>query len=177
MLTKIEKEILLYIARQGLAISEGPFEEVASSLNMTEGEVLDTLKALKESGVIKDLRGVLDHNKSGYKENGLIAWNVPPDKIDAVKSRLIANDLISHCYEREPQKGFNYNIFAMMHADAIGVVKKFAKDVSEEFRIDNKLLFTERELKREKLDLSLLLNPVVSPLSPIPQLSLLRKSR
>lgn len=177
MLNEIEKEILLYISKQGLAISERPFEEVASSLNMTEEKVLDTLKALKDRGIIKDLRGVLDHNKSGYKENGLLAWNVPPDKIDAVKARLIANDLISHCYEREPQKEFNYNIFAMMHADAIGVVEKFAKDVSEELGVDCKLLFTERELKREKLDLSLLLNPALSSLSTIPHPRLSRKNR
>jgi DNA-binding Lrp family transcriptional regulator len=157
MLNKREKDILLYISRRGLNISQRPFMDVASALGMTEEGVIDTFRRLRDNGVIKALRGVFDHKKAGYRENALLAWWVPPDKIHLVKEVFIKHDLISHCYEREPRKEFNYNIFTMMHADDIGMIEDFARDVSAEFGIDCVTLFTDEELKKEKLDLEELL--------------------
>jgi DNA-binding Lrp family transcriptional regulator len=157
MLNRVEKEVLLYISKRGLSISERPFKEAADVLSTGEKEVLGALRGLKERGIIKDLRGVLNHNKAGYSKNSLIAWNVPSEKVEAIKVIFMDNDLISHCYEREPHDKFNFNIFTMMHADNAGILESFAGDISKKFDINCKILFTEEELKRESIDLEELL--------------------
>ncbi|MEE8360159.1 MAG: hypothetical protein V3S04_04465 [Candidatus Omnitrophota bacterium] len=153
MLSKNEKGILLYISDHGLNLSREPFLEVADELGMAEEDVIAMLQGLRRKGVIKDLRGVIDPKKAGYKENALIAWRVPDEKADAVKNNFVENDLVSHCYEREPGEGFNYNIFTMVHAKKIKEIEDFVERAAEEFNCDYALLFTERELKKEKLDM------------------------
>ncbi len=153
MLNEKDKSILLYMTTHGLSLSSEPFQEMAHALGMTEDDVMGTLYGLRQRGVIKSLRGVIDPKPAGYKENALIAWRVPDEKISAVKNNFVENDLVSHCYEREPAEGFNYNVFTMVHAKEIKEIEEFAAKAAAEFKCDHEILFTEKELKKEKLDL------------------------
>ena len=176
MLSEREKNVLLYISDRGLNISKRPFLEAANALGMTEEGVLGILRRLQEEGVIKSLRGVINHTQAGYKENALIAWRMNPvrdnpssktkGKISreaksqahgSIRGAFIENDLVSHCYERKPHKEFNYNIFTMMHAKKRGDIESFAGKIGKDFNADYVLLFTEEEVKKEKLDLKELL--------------------
>lgn len=157
MLSEKEKKVLVYISNHGLDISQRPFLGVGNALEMREEDVMQVLVGLKEKGVIVSLRAVINHTKAGYKANALIAWRLNPRASDAIKRVFIENDLISHCYEREPQDGFDYNIFTVMHAKDRTRIERFASEVAKAFAVDYLLLFTEKELKKVKLDLKGLL--------------------
>lgn len=152
-LTDTEKKILVYMSSRGLDISRRPFLSIAEALGLKEEDVIDILRDLQGSGVIETLRGVIDIENAGYRENALIAWRVPDEKIAVVKDIFVGNDMISHCYERESQEGFNYNIFTMMHAQERKEIEDFASTIARDNTLDYTLLFTEEELKKEKLDL------------------------
>ena len=187
MLSERERNVLLYISGRGLNISKRPFLEAARALGMSEEGVIEILRRLQEEGVIKSLRGVINHTQAGYRENALIAWRMNPAPLEkhflmgpvrnnpssetkrkiskeakpqaqgSIRDAFIENDLISHCYERKPHKEFNYNIFTMMHAKKRREIESFASRIGKDFNADYVLLFTEEEVKKEKLDLKELL--------------------
>jgi DNA-binding Lrp family transcriptional regulator len=157
MLSEKEKSILLYISEYGLSVSQQPFLKVAETLNIREDEVIDILRNLKQKGIIKDLRGVINHTEAGYEENALIAWAVPDNKIDALTNIFINNNNISHCYERAMHENFQYNIFTMMHTREKKLIMDFVSSIKKDFSVECELLFTEKELKKEKLDIRELL--------------------
>ncbi len=157
MLNDIEKKVLLHISKNGLCVSPRPFLDVANALNCAEDDVLNVVQNLSGQGVIKSLRGVVNHRKAGYEHNALVAWRCSNDQLMKVKDVFIANDMISHCYEREPQPDFNFNLFTMMHADNEESIMGFVNKIHEIFNLEYDVLVTEEELKKEKMDLETVL--------------------
>lgn len=153
MLNNIEKEILLYVSKNGLSATERPFIDVANAVELKENEVIDILHGLKQRNMISELRGVIDHRKAGYNENALIAWQVEDDRIDEIKDVFINNDMISHCYQRDADPEFNYNLYTMIHSNNIDEVMDFVEKVASQFSLKYEYLLTEEELKRKKMDL------------------------
>lgn len=150
-MTNLEKKILLYMLCHELDISRRPFLKIAKALGMKEKDVVYALVKLQKKKIINKLRGVVNHIKAGYKKNALICWRIRKERVSAVTNLFIKNNLISHCCERKPQKKFNYNIFTMMHAKKRQDIKNFARGLAKAFTLDYVILFTEKELKKEKI--------------------------
>ncbi|MBF0521956.1 MAG: hypothetical protein HQL24_02750 [Candidatus Omnitrophica bacterium] len=150
-----EKKVLKYFSEYDLELSPRPFQKVAQALNMEETEVVGILQRLKKQGMIKDLRGVIHHRRVGYTTNALIAWHKA--NTDVIKKVFMGDDRISHCYKRTPQKSFNYDTFTMMHAKTASEIKGFVRQTAEKFKLTAEILFTEKELKKDKLALGKLL--------------------
>lgn len=152
-----EKEVLGYFFDHEVELCARPFLKAARSLHMDEGELVGLLKGLEKRGIIKYLRGVIDHVNAGYRENALVAWrSSSPGKENGEK---MARDLflteprITHCYKRRPHKTFNFNLYSMMHAKTRKEIVDFAKRCARRFKLDKEVLFTEKELKKTKLDI------------------------
>ena len=91
----------------------------------------------------------LFHQQVGFKENALVAWYVPDDKIEETGFLMATFQEVSHCYQRRTEEGWRYNIFTMIH----GKDKKECQNVVE--RIANKsgikdyvFLLTLKEYKK-----------------------------
>lgn len=157
MLLKKEKAVLEYYSTHDVGILSRPFYKTAQDLRMTESELVNILCRLQRRGLIKSLRGVIDHRKAGYVANALIAWRIESRrkqvKEELVKELAMNDDRISHCYERKPHQAFNYNIFTMMHAKTTKEIKTFARNAARTLNLDYEILFTNKELKKEQLDL------------------------
>ncbi|MBF0531975.1 MAG: hypothetical protein HQL23_02640 [Candidatus Omnitrophica bacterium] len=155
MLGKREKDVLIYFSRQDAALCSRPFKKAAVKLGLTENRLLAVLRDLQAKGVIKNLRGVIDHRQAGYRTNALIAWNTrglrPAEKDDFIQARLVSDERISHCYQRQSQPGFDYDVFAMLHAKSAAEVKRFVRETTRQKKIAHEILFTEQELKKEKM--------------------------
>lgn len=161
MLSKKEKEALKYFSTNDVEFSKRPFAKAASALKTTEDELVYMLCQLQEKGVLKKMRGVLNHYKAGCTANALIAWQdnlcQEDTKSDFVNNVCLNDNRISHCYQRKPHKNFNYSLFTMMHAKTKEEVIKFAKNMAGRFKLSYEILFTEAELKKERLRLGDLL--------------------
>lgn len=151
-----EKRVLFYILSHELDISKRPFLKIARALDLEERNIINILVKLQKEKAVDKLRLVLNHVKAGYKENALICWHIRKKAIGAVTNLFIENKLISHCCERTPQKEFNYNIFTVMHAKNKKDIRIFVRNTARAFRSDCAILFTEKELKKEKLTLQIL---------------------
>lgn len=161
MLRKKEKEALRYFSGNDVEITTRPFAKAANVLKTTEDELVRILYQLQEKGFLKKMRGALNHYKAGYRANALIAWQGSCAKEGTqsvfVQDICLNDSRISHCYQRKPHKNFNYSIFTMMHARTKNEVIKFARDMARRFKLNYEILFTEAELKKERLALGSLL--------------------
>ena len=157
MLIKKEKEALEYFSINEVELSGRPFLKAAEDLGMSEPGLVSLLNRLQKRGIIKNLRGLIDHRKAGYGQNALIAWRsgsagkLSEEKL--VKDVFLTDERISHCYRRKSHKAFDFNIFTMMHAKTKNEITAFAEKTAQVFKFDKEVLFTEKELKKKKLDL------------------------
>ena len=149
--TKKERDIAHYI--QGdIFLERKPFEYIGAQAGLSETEVIDVIKRLREKGVIRRFGAILRHQKAGFTENAMIVWEVPLERCDAVGHILATYQEITHCYERTPPFEGKYNIFSMIHC-AEGDLKKFVEKVSEAIGIkDYKILRSEEEFKKSSME-------------------------
>lgn len=94
------------------------FAAIASRLGMKEWDLLSTLEIWRRSGRLRRIGLLLAHRSAGYSANGMCCWRVPGETISAGRALAECGE-VTHCYERPPIPGFDYNLFAMVHARAI----------------------------------------------------------
>jgi len=152
MLTELDKKIIASI--QGdIPITERPYLEIAEHLGISEELLLERLEKLRDEGVIRRFGATLRHQKSGYEANAMVAWQVDEADIDSVGERMAAFREVSHCYRRNPQNDWPYNLYTMIHAIDEASCREIARSISIETSIDNyTLLFSREELKKTSME-------------------------
>jgi len=152
MLTELDQKIIASI--QGdIRITERPYLEIAEALGISEEILLERLKKLCDEGVIRRFGATLRHQKSGYEANAMVAWKVDEDRVDAVGEKVAAFSSVSHCYRRNPEDDWPYNLYTMIHAKDEASCRELARSISKETSIDNyTLLFSREELKKTSME-------------------------
>ncbi len=150
-LTELEKRIISSI--QGdIPITERPFVEIAEKLGVSEETLLESLKSLCDRGVIRRFGATLRHQKSGFEANAMVAWKVDEEVINAVGEKMASFREVSHCYRRNPNPEWPYNLYTMIHAKDEESCWEIARKLSEKTSINNyKLLFSRVELKKTSM--------------------------
>lgn len=157
-----KKKKVLKIAAGDLPITERPFDILAERAGIKLEEFLDILKEnLSEGSPISKQKGdpirrfgaVLRHTKSGLIVNAMVAWNVPRGAEDEAGETMSSFSSVSHCYLREADMSWPYNVYTMIHSDSKGGLKKIIEEISQKTGIDDfKVLETVRELKKTSPD-------------------------
>ncbi|ATZ61106.2 MAG: AsnC family transcriptional regulator [Methanosarcinales archaeon Met12] len=140
---------LLKLTQDGIPLVPEPFVAIASSLGITEDEVLKRIQKLVDGGVIRRFAASIGHRAIGITANAMCAWKVPDKRAD-VAGKIIANfDEVTHCYERSCHPDWEYNVFAMIHGRTRKDCEETVKRISKAIAIyDYKVLFSEREFKK-----------------------------
>ena len=151
MLSDTEKKVIALI--QGdLPITEKPYLEIAKKLKMDEDEILSILQKLSDLGVMRRFGATLRHQKSGYRANAMVAWQVDEDRVEEVGDIMASFQEVSHCYRRNPAKDWPYNLYTMVHAKDRKTCRDTAKKMAEKTSVSNyTLLFSKRELKKTSM--------------------------
>ena len=151
MLTKLEKMILASI--QGdIPITERPYLEMAEQLGISEDTFLEKLKELCDRGVIRRFGATIRHQKSGFKANAMVAWKVDEKRIIEVGKKMASFKQVSHCYRRNPNSDWPYNLYTMIHARDEESCIETARKMSEATSVDTyTLLFSREELKKTSM--------------------------
>jgi DNA-binding Lrp family transcriptional regulator len=148
MVDDLEREIIRHL--QGdVPLTLTPFATVADKLGIDEEELLERIRSLKERGVLRRFGATVNHRRVGFKANAMVAWYVPEDKVDEVGPLMASMKEVSHCYQREVQGEWRYNLFTMIH----GKSKKECRDIVKRMvdktgMRDYSILFTLKEYKR-----------------------------
>ncbi len=143
----------LAIVQDDLPDSAAPFADIARAAGISEEEVLELLRGLKDSGVIRRFGATLRHQKAGYGHNAMVAWYVEADKdMDEVAAVMAARPEISHCYHRVNCLDWPYNLYTMIHGQNPGDCLRLARELAQATGVDQfDVLESVRELKKTSM--------------------------
>ncbi len=152
-ITALEREVIK-ISQRDVPLVEKPFKELAERVGIPEEGFLNTLKSLKEKGVMRRFSAILFHRKVGFRANGMAVWRVPEDRIDEIGLYLASFKSVSHCYQRTTNEHWGYNLFSMIHGRTKEEVISFVEKVATELGLEERaLLFSTREFKKKRVEL------------------------
>ena len=107
---------LIEATQGGLPIVAEPYAQIASRLGITQARVMDRLRHMKATAIIRRIAAVPNHYALGYRANAMTVWDVPDELVDGLGQHVGQLAFVSHCYRRPrhlPQ--WPYNLFAMVH--------------------------------------------------------------
>ncbi len=150
-LTDLEKNVMAFIER-GIPLKKRPFLDMANSLGISEDEFVFILKKLKERGIIRRIGAKIRHTKVGYISNVMVVWRVDDKDVEDIGEKMASFDFVSHCYERDTNPHFPYNLYTMIHGTSRKDCERKIEKISKQLGIYDYLsLFTKRELKKSKM--------------------------
>jgi DNA-binding Lrp family transcriptional regulator len=134
-----------------LPLEERPFDVLAQRAGVSV-EALLAFAERHRGGAIRRYVGTVRHRRLGVRENGMVVWRVPEDRVAAVGQRLAEAPEVSHCYARNPIDGFPYTLYSMVHGPDRAACEETAGRLAERTGIaDYAVLFSEREFKKARL--------------------------
>ena len=152
MVLSEEDRRLIAEIQGGLPLTSRPYAAVGERIGLSEQEVIERIRALQESGVIKRLGVVVRHHELGYTANAMVVWDVPDERVDEVGEKLGAQECVTLCYQR-PRRlpDWPYNLFSMIHGKERERVSAYIESLVEEEGLQNiprKVLFSGRRFKQ-----------------------------
>ncbi len=153
-LDDIDRQIVL-ATQGGLPLVPQPYEVIASQLGLSATEVMQRMRHMQETGVIRRIGAVPNHYALGYRGNGMTVWDVPDELIDELGQKVGELEFVSHCYHRPRHlPDWPYNLFAMVHAptreEALQLVESIVTLLGEHDH-GHSVLFSSRILKKTGL--------------------------
>ena len=140
---------LLRVAQDGLDLVERPYRVWGEVLGIGEDEVISRLQALEDEGIVRRFAATIGHRALGILANALIAWRVPPERVEVAGSIYAAAEEVTHCYERATAEDWPYNIYTMVHSRSREECLQIADRLSARSDIsDYIVLFSEKEYKK-----------------------------
>jgi len=143
---------IVKLLQEDFPLVREPYKLLAQRLCMDEDLLLERVRIMKEQGKIRKMGAVLQHREVGYASNALCAWLVPEGRMDAVASQMSQHPFVSHCYDRNAEPDWPYNLYTMLHAHS----RKECEGLAEELGKENNLkhwvmLFTVKEWKKTSM--------------------------
>ncbi len=142
---------LAALLEQGLPLQPRPFAAWAAALGWTEAQVLSTLQAWLDEGVLRRLGVIVRHHELGIASNAMCVFDVPDDEVDAHARVLAQQPGVTLCYRRERGQGWPFNLFCMIHGrerDAVRAALDVAREAAGLHAFPQAQLFSRRRFKQ-----------------------------
>ena len=131
-LDETDKELLRLIQEE-FPLVKKPWMEIASRLNISEGELTSRLKRLYDAGVILKIGPILNAREIGLGASTLIAMKVPEDRIEEVASIINEFEGVSHNYER----GHQFNLWFTIVTCDENELRRTIEEIKRKTKIDD----------------------------------------
>ncbi len=124
-MNKTDKDILNEI-QSDFPITPRPFQELGRRLNLSENEVIEVIKRLKDGGIIRRIGGNF-HSRMLNFASTLCAAKVPEKEIGAFVDVVNSYPGVTHNYLRSN----DYNIWFTFIAQDMDYIEQALKEISE----------------------------------------------
>ena len=160
---QIELDRAIIVATQGgLPLVARPYHLVAEQLKISPELLMQRMRRMQETGVIRRIGVVPNHYALGYRANGMSVWDVPDEMIDQLGERVGSLAFVSHCYRRPRHlPHWPYNLFAMVHGKTrdevetqVTVIAEAIEELQGAAVRAYQVLYSTRILKKTGLRLS-----------------------
>jgi DNA-binding Lrp family transcriptional regulator len=141
---------LLSDLENGLPLIEEPYEEIGKRLNITGNEVMERIRNLQASGIIRKFRARINQRRAGISANALVAWKRADPLNGDMGSLLASFPCVTHCYERLPVPGrWEYTVYTVHHGYSRDAVLAEIRTLADHIGVhDYVVLFSTEEFKR-----------------------------
>ncbi len=140
---------ILSVLQDDIPLVERPFAALAEKIGLSEEEFLKKLKGLLERGLIRRFGATIRHDRSGYKANAMVAWQVPEERLEEVGQLMAETPGVTHCYARRAPDFWPYTLYTMVHGPDEESCLALIQEMSLKTGVKTyEILFTEREFKR-----------------------------
>ena len=147
-ISDIERRILA-VLQQGFPRSETPYKDMAELVGIDTKKLLAVLDNWKREGKLRRIGSIVDHFKVGLSAGAMVAWQVEPERIEQVGTKLAGFKEVTHAYERKIAENWPYNLYTMVHGADIQEVEQIVKRMSQACGVsDYRILTTKKELKK-----------------------------
>ena len=153
---------IIVATQGGLPLVARPYHQLAEQLQISPELLMQRMRQMQDSGVIRRIGVVPNHYALGYRANGMSVWDVPDEMIDSLGERVGNLPFVSHCYRRPrhlPQ--WPYNLFAMVHGKTrdkvetqVAVIAALLEELQGAPVRAHQVLYSTRILKKTGLRLS-----------------------
>jgi DNA-binding Lrp family transcriptional regulator len=109
-LTDLDKRVLSRI-QAGFPIETRPYAALASAFDVTEAEVLASVRSMRAHRVIRRIGAIFDSARLGYRST-LCAIAAPRERIEEVAAVISAYPNVTHNYEREDRYSVWFTVIA-----------------------------------------------------------------
>lgn len=141
--------------QQDLPLSGNPFAPMAASLGISVDPFLSNCRSLLGRGIIRRYGASINHYNAGYRANAMTCWKVPAGLVEHTGRKLAGIKQVSHCYERETNTLWHFNMFAMVHSQSKAACLRVIDKISADTGItDYETLFSTREFKKTRIQYS-----------------------
>jgi DNA-binding Lrp family transcriptional regulator len=150
-LSQTERRIINRL-QNDLPLTADPFKPLAERLNMSVDDLLQHSNLLLKKGAIRRYGASINHYRAGYKANAMTCWIAPRSRVDDIGRRLASFRQVSHCYERQTNPLWSYNVFAMVHSQSKeGCLHTITRMSEETGMPDYTTLFSTREFIKTRI--------------------------
>ena len=152
-ITDADRKVLSAI-QEGLPLVPHPYAEIGHSIQMSEEEVIDRIRTLQQSSVIRRMGIIVHHRPLGYSANAMVVWNLPPEEIEAFGNEVSQFDYVTLCYQRRPDLPvWPYTLYTMIHGkdreSVLERVQALVERSPQKADTDYRVLFSSRRFKQQ----------------------------
>lgn len=122
---KMDKEILNEI-QWTFPLVTRPYSDIARKFQISDEELMQRLRTLKEAGIVRQLSAIFDTRRLGYK-SALVAMAIDADKLDTIASQVNKHPGVSHNYERNHEYNLWFTLAVPPGSDLKSEIDKFSK--------------------------------------------------
>jgi siroheme decarboxylase len=122
---KLDKEILNEI-QWTFPLIPKPYAEMAKKFGISDEDMRQRLRVLKEAGIIRQISAIFDTRRLGYK-SALVAMSIEPENLDYVAIQVNKHPGVSHNYERNHEYNLWFTLAVPPGSDLKTEIDKFSK--------------------------------------------------
>lgn len=122
---RLDKEILNEI-QWTFPLTPKPYLKMAKKFGLSDEEMMQRLRVLKEAGIIRQISAIFDTRRLGYK-SALVAMAIEPEKLDYVADQVNKHPGVSHNYERNHEYNLWFTLAVPPGSDLKTEIDKFSK--------------------------------------------------
>ncbi len=143
---------IIGVLQEDLPAVPEPYAVLADRLGMRQEELLAKIREYRAAGIIRRFGATLKHHEVGFAANAMGVWRVPAEREDEAGRKMAQFRAVSHCYSRVTRPQWTYNLYTMIHGQRREDCLEVARQISSATGVtDYRLLFTARELKKERM--------------------------
>ncbi|NDV17903.1 AsnC family transcriptional regulator [Pseudodesulfovibrio sp. JC047] len=116
---------ILDIIQSHFPLTSRPYKDVGEQVGLTESEVLNRVRDLKKSGVIRRMGANFSSHTLGWQST-LCAASCPEDKLDEFVAEVNKHDGVTHNYLRENE----FNVWFALIAPDMSTVEAILASIT-----------------------------------------------